>query len=738
LKSKIKITLLIVFIFCFNALLSKQAAFMTEFEQNFNDFKHYEDRHNAILNLVYNYPELDSSFVLLYLKETLQIATINNNRDKLFELYLSLSDFYLSHLNYNAVYDYSKIALHYQDSTKKKELIFNNYRNLAISSFKKNYFDESIQWYNSAFKMAEIIKDNTKKAEVLSKLSVIYNHQGETNKAIEYAKQSLEIRQKLNNIDELILNYSNLGSYYIRISDYSNSLEYFLKALSYAESISDSLAIGTANMNIGTVYHYLRNNDKALEFYLESLKYINEKDNPLILSKIYNNLALNYKKRNIINKAIEYHKKSLDINLKYNHTNNVATSYVNLGSIYSDIGEYDTAIKYFTNALPIYESLGNDFGLCSVYNNLGAVYMRNNQLKKALDYAIIANKIAKQIGAKSNIITNYAVIIKIYELMNDYENAYNNFLIYSNYRDSVYNENNQRQINEMQVRYETEKKEKENELLKKDQVIQALNYTKLRFQWISLFIIVIILTIFIIIIIILYSKQKLTYNELFDANRIIEIEKTKSDELLLNILPFQVAEDIKKTGHSQPQAFDEVTVFYSDLVNFTEICSNLSPIEVITELNEIFSEFDKIFKHNQCEKIKTIGDAYIAICGITQNDEKHANKIMQSAIEILTFLHQRHQTKAIKWKIRIGIHTGKIVGGVVGKNKFIYDIFGDTINISSRLEHICKPMKINLSESTYKLIQDSFTLDTHESINIKGKGLMKIYHYDLSNEMSEV
>ena len=206
-------------------------------------------------------------------------------------------------------------------------------------------------------------------------------------------------------------------------------------------------------------------------------------------------------------------------------------------------------------------------------------------------------------------------------------------------------------------------------------------------------------------------------------------EKEKSDLLLQNILPKKIAEKLKESGYAEPELFENVTVFFSDLVGFTKIASKMKPQMLINELNEIFTGFDLIMEQNNCERIKTIGDGYIAVCGMPEDNPNHAKNIMKSAIQINKFLEKRNRNNLQKWKIRTGIHSGRVVGGIVGIKKYIYDVFGDTINLASRLESHAEPMQIVLSKETYDKISSDFVLSEGKSIQVKGKGEIVVYIY---------
>lgn len=212
-----------------------------------------------------------------------------------------------------------------------------------------------------------------------------------------------------------------------------------------------------------------------------------------------------------------------------------------------------------------------------------------------------------------------------------------------------------------------------------------------------------------------------------NKNKIIEEEKNKSRELLLNILPEKVANELMETGKSEPKIFEDVSVIFSDFVGFTNISSRITPKKLIEELNDIYTKFDMIIKKHNCERIKTVGDAYMAVCGMPNINKNHAENIVRAGLEIIEFVENRNKNSDIEWKLRVGIHSGTVIAGIVGVDKFIYDIFGDTVNIASRMQSNSEPCRVNISSDTYKKIKDKFICKERNSTYVKGKGQMIMY-----------
>lgn len=208
----------------------------------------------------------------------------------------------------------------------------------------------------------------------------------------------------------------------------------------------------------------------------------------------------------------------------------------------------------------------------------------------------------------------------------------------------------------------------------------------------------------------------------------IEIERERSEKLLLNILPPKVAQELKETGKAEPVSFENVSVLFADIIGFTEAASQMEPKALIEELNEVFTAFDMIARRNRCVRIKTIGDAYLSVCGMPESDDHHAENILSSAVEMVGYLAERNSGSARQWRVRIGAHTGKVVGGVVGVEKYIYDVFGDTINLTSRLEQSSESMRITASDDIRRLAQGKFEFEERGDLALKGKGAVRAYY----------
>lgn len=226
----------------------------------------------------------------------------------------------------------------------------------------------------------------------------------------------------------------------------------------------------------------------------------------------------------------------------------------------------------------------------------------------------------------------------------------------------------------------------------------------------------------------------MTHIRLRRAMQEIETERQKSDRLLQNVLPAPIAEQLKRTGTVAPQVYPDVTVLFSDMVDFTRHSQTLTPDLLIAELNDIFTLFDAIIIEEGGERIKTIGDAYLAVAGMHPagsggvSVDDAPTRMVRAAIRMRDAVSERSKqpSAAIPWQVRIGIHTGEVIGGIVGTRKYLFDIFGDTVNTASRMESISAPMDITISEATLARVSTSIRHEPRGSIEVKGKGTMDV------------
>lgn len=233
------------------------------------------------------------------------------------------------------------------------------------------------------------------------------------------------------------------------------------------------------------------------------------------------------------------------------------------------------------------------------------------------------------------------------------------------------------------------------------------------------------------------SKEKETqymldsYSKMSERHsRELQKEKDRVEKLLLNIMPRSVYEEMKDYGTTTPQRFDSASIVMLDFVKFTDMAISRDPSALVTELNDIFSAFDRIVEMFGCERIRTIGDAYMAVSGLPEANPDHTHNVAKVALRMRRYLERRNAAHPQQWRGRIGINTGPVIGSLVGIQKYVYDLFGPGVNLAARMESMSEPMQITLCEETYELIKDDFAFSERGEFEIKGFGTKKLYYLE--------
>lgn len=222
-------------------------------------------------------------------------------------------------------------------------------------------------------------------------------------------------------------------------------------------------------------------------------------------------------------------------------------------------------------------------------------------------------------------------------------------------------------------------------------------------------------------------QMDLSLRRAFLATRDVAAEHARSERLLLNILPAELAQELSSTGSARPARHESATILFTDFSGFTQVASAMPAERMVSELNEIFATFDDICDELGVEKIKTIGDAYMAAAGLPKPCADHARRCVRAGLRMLDYLEQRNRTAAFKWSLRVGVHSGPVVTGVVGKRKYAFDVWGDTVNIASRMESAGEAGRVNISAYTYDLIREEFECEYRGKVDAKGKGQIDMY-----------
>jgi class 3 adenylate cyclase len=603
-----------------------------------------------------------------------------------------------------------------------------------------NNLTQSLEYHEESLKIREEIQDTVGTAKSLNAIGMIHFTWGNYEKAISYYQRALKVKELLGDTRGTAIILNNIGNVYMKWGKFNVAIDNFQNALKIFEKIDFKPGVASCYNNIAMVHEAYSNFTKALEYYNKGLTIEEEAQNlggianslnniGNVYSKIANGEKDNQAKKDAYIKSVDYYTKALEKRREINDQVGIASSLNNIGTSYLlNFKDYKLALTYFDQAMKINEEINNQYDLAVNLLAVSKCHLGLKDYVMAKTYLQRSLEIALRNQLKEFVMQSYETYADLYERTGDYRNALNYYKLFKTEGDSIYTAESQKAVTEMQAKYETEKKEQQLKLSNAEIAKKDIENKKQR---------IIIYAVFggLGLVILLIIQVFMSLQRKKRDNKIIHQEKEKSEALLLNTLPAKVVTELKETGKTEPESFENVSVYFSDICTFTDISANLEPHVTISELNDLFTAFDDIMIKHKCERIKTIGDAYMAVCGMPETNENHAVNITRAAIEILKFLEERAKTHEIKWRIRIGISSGKVTGGIVGVRKYLYDVFGDTVNTASRMESNSEPMKINTSNYTYEILKDKFVCTPRGAIEVKGKGVMNMYFIEKEKEI---
>jgi class 3 adenylate cyclase len=589
----------------------------------------------------------------------------------------------------------------------------------ALNALSKKYFGSDPSY---AIIVAMRAKDLAGKinfprglAYAFKHIGIGYYYQSRNIEALDNWNQSLALFDSLHDLEGMVNIQGNLGTVYFDQGNDEKSLEYYLMALKTSEQLEDKFRIVNQLANIGNVYANKKENfDKALEYFMRVLPYRDEiKDRDEEMKDIIGSAEVGigeiYLKRDSFNldSALFYFEKSLKT---YEGTAFIAYSLNDIGKLYTKKKDFNAAIKNHEEALQRAKKLDNKLEMSRSLLGLGNAYLEDKRYKEAIDAYRRGEIIATEVEADNEVKEIYEGTAKVYSGIKDFTKAFEYQKLLTDIKEKLYNIATYKKVGALQFTFDIQKKKEQIDLqqldLKRQKTIRNITIAGLS-------------VVMGFLVLVFFQKKRITK------------EKKRSDELLLNILPEETAEELKATGTAKAKSFDMVSVLFTDFKNFTQASEKLSPEELVAEINYCYSEFDKIITAHHIEKIKTIGDAYMCAGGLPVANTTNAVDIVLAGLEMVKFIERNKQERLAKdqpfFELRCGIHTGPVVAGIVGIKKFAYDIWGDTVNTASRMESSGETGRVNISGTTYELIKDKFICTHRGKVKAKNKGEIDMY-----------
>ncbi|MCC7504812.1 MAG: tetratricopeptide repeat protein [Saprospiraceae bacterium] len=639
---------------------------------------------------------------------------------------------------------------------------------------------------DEAIRLAQQLRFVPGEATAWNGLGVVEEIRGNWAKAIEHYQKALQLREQIGEPRLVAASLNNLGVAYENLGEYDNALAYHRRNLDIVRQLRDTVRIARAHLNIAGVYERFgfypeafdeANNARYLQearhengyelaktytmlghvryetglwleaarWYRESLRLRQALDDPYELALAYNDLGnaldeFGDKKNNTDSSkaAISYYEKALQLYRDLEDEPGIADVLNNLGTAYKHLGQYDKALRLARDSEVIRLRLDDQQGLMETYNTLGDTYYRLKKYAPALEYTRRYHDIAQRIGNENYLQKAYKDFAEIYAGMGNYKQAYE---YHKRYEELRYRRLGQDQILFFEQREGlfTDMRRKDSLDLAAREVERqrtnlALQDAELDRARIRTWAVVGGALALAALALLLYNRNRMrarANRELAAKNALIEQERQRADQLLYNILPAETAEELKANNTVHPVRYESVTVMFTDFEGFTKIAEYLSPEELIGELNECFLLFDAIVERYGLEKIKTIGDAYMCAGGLPTPNNTHPLDVVRAALdmqaELAARMSERKTAGRPVFAMRVGIHTGPVVAGVVGSHKFAYDIWGDTVNTAARLEEEGVTGRVNISDTTYQLVKNHFACSYRGELEAKHKGRIKMW-----------
>ncbi|MBK9249513.1 MAG: tetratricopeptide repeat protein [Ignavibacteria bacterium] len=562
--------------------------------------------------------------------------------------------------------------------------------------------------HQQAMTIYQELDDKEGIAITLSYCGRIYGDLSDYAKALECFEQSVAISKEIGQKEGLAVNLGNLGVVYLHISDYSKALECYQEAMLIHSELGrkDGIAINLANT--GVVYKNLSDNHKALEYYYKAMEMYEEIGRKSGMASTLGNIGSIYGNLLDYDKSLECFQKALAIAEELGNKFGIATHLCNIGIVYNFLQDYPKALEYFHRALSMYEGLGKKNGIAIALGNIGQTYATvefdGYNAERAEEYLLQAITLFEEVGAKQHLYGFHQRVANLYEHEKQWEKFALHYKKYHEIEKEVQSEETQKQARIMEQRRQAAEREKE-----------------------------------------------------------IEIERTRASaekKILNNILPEEITARLIQGESPIADHFDSVSVLFMDIVGFTKLASVISAQQLVLLINAIFSAADGVMREFGMEKIKTIGDAYMAVAGVPVPRADHAECAARASLKLIDLIQNfvvtfpesygdRSWIDAIpKIQVRIGLHCGPAAAGVVGENKFAYDLWGDAVNTASRMESHGEAGKIHVSEEFLKkllMVNGEWLMDVADEFSsltinhlpltiiprgemaIKGKGKMKTY-----------
>ncbi|MBK9249538.1 MAG: tetratricopeptide repeat protein [Ignavibacteria bacterium] len=566
-------------------------------------------------------------------------------------------------------------------------------RFFADSLFRRGRSSDALPIAEESLSSAEQVEDKQEVANSMNLLGIVHSDLDDFTCAIEYFTKALAVNEGIGNKADAAVVNGNIGNVHNIMGDYPRAFEYFAKALAAHEELGNKADATNVTGNIGIVHYNMRDYSRALEYFAKVLTAFEELGKKAAAALANGNIGHVYNNMADYPRALEYYAKALVAFEELGMKADAVTITGGIGGVHYSMGDYTRAMEYFASTLGAFEKLGMRIDAARVTGNIGSAYANKefDGYDAAMAEKILLKSLAmiEEIGAKRHAYEVHKNLAVLYEQQKRWKKHSFHFKKYHEIYLEVQSEEATQKAQLMEHRRKVEE-------ASRDRQIKLA-----RFQ--------------------------------------------EQEKILHNILPSKIAERMVAGEKTIADSYQSVSVLFADIVGFTKLSQRITPEELVAGLDSIFNTFDHLSDKYGCEKIKTIGDCYMVVSGLPDPAEDHAIRLGSLALEMIDAIQELpSMVEDVKVNMRIGLHSGSVVAGIIGKNKYAYDLWGDAVNTASRMESHGEPGKIHVSEEFMRALSLSSPTSTMSPMSlhfqergemeIKGKGMMKTYFLEKANE----
>ena len=516
--------------------------------------------------------------------------------------------------------------------------------------------------------------------------------------------------------------------------DYTKALNDFYEGLRLIEGRDDEDLLAEIHNNIGSIHHYDKNYQKAWDYYTKSLV-LRERSGTLSQkAQLYNNFGALLEDRGRPDSALLFYRRALVVRLAEGKTSWVALTYAHMGSCFDKLQQQDSARHYLHRSLELIEPLDNPAleGRFSI--SLGLSHLHDGDANAAVRWCGKGLRMADALQSLPIQEKACDCLYQAHRALGQHAPALSMLQRYMAVRDSMFGQQRAKELMRIELLYDFEREQVTDSIARaaEKRTADAAYQQRIDRERLEKRLFLVSAVGILLLAAALWSRLRYMRR----SRNAIELERQRSDKLLLNILPKPIAEELKLYGEAKARDVANASILFTDFEDFTPQSERMSAQELVATIDTCFKAFDAIVVRYGLEKIKTIGDAYMCAGGLPDPRSSSARDTVLAALDMQAYMAQhaieRSATGRPAFTMRAGIHTGPVVAGIVGDTKFQYDVWGDTVNIAARMESTGGTGRVNISESTYEEVkrEEGLRFTARGMVQVKGKGEMEMYYVE--------